>query len=434
MVSEVSLKERVAYGGYFAGQNFLLIIILNFLMLYYTDFVGLKPLSIGILFLIARIWDAINDPIMGIIVDKVNFKSGLKFKPWINIVIYLLPLGTILLFTNPFEDPESKLVWAYITYILWGMIYTISDIPIFALATVMTKFNNERVKIIAIGRLFAGIGALCGAILLTPLKVKLGWSKSIVIIALIALVVMMPVKYLTRERLKYPRGKNSILELIKAVVNNKYLLLIYLVFILTNITNSSSTTMVYFVTYNLGNELLIPLLSLAAASSFIILPILLPSLVIRYGKRKIFISLMSISVVSSILFYYVGYSNIVVVFIFICFKYIALNLPVIMMAMFTTDCLEYAYITTGKRFEGVVFSVQTFSIKITLALQGVIGAFTLSRSGYMPNIPQSSSTLKEIWRMNTIYPTLGQILAILVFINFYKLREEDVGKVTKNVL
>ena len=108
---------------------------------------------------------------------------------------------------------------------------------------------------------------------------------------------------------------------------------------------------------------------------------------------------------------------------------IALNLPILMMAMFTSDCLEYGYSKTGQRNEGMVFSVQTFSIKITLALQGIIGAFALSRADYVANQIQTENTLLEIWRMNTLYPVLGQILAIIVFYFFYNLSESSVEKI-----
>lgn len=429
---KTNLKERVAYGSYFSGQNLLLIITLNFLMLFYTDYIGLSAGSIGVLFLIAKLWDAFNDPIMGIIVDKAKFKNKNKFKPWISIAIFLLPLASILLFSKPFNSPKAMLVWAYSTYILWGMIYTISDIPIFALATVMTKNQDERVKIISIGRLFAGIGGLIGAAVLIPLKANLGWSKAMIIISIVAFIVMIPVKYKTKERIEHEKSdnKNSLKDIILAVIKNKYLLIVYGVVILTNITNSSSTTMVYFVTYNLGNELLVPYITFAAASSVIILPIFLPYLIIKFGKRTIFSFLMILSIASSIVFYYVGYNNLIVVYIFVALKYIALNLPILMMAMFTTDCLEYGYIKTGKRYEGIVFSIQTFSVKITLALQGVIGAFTLARTDYAPNIKQSSETLNEIWRMNTIYPLGGQILAVIVFLLFYKLTEKKLMELT----
>lgn len=427
-MEKTSKLERLSYGGFFAGQNLVLTLTLQFLLIFYTDVVMLPTNIIVALFLIARIWDAANDPIMGIIVDKVNLRGG-KFKPWVNAVVILLPLITILLFQNPAESMSAKITYAFITYIIWGMIYTLGDIPAFALSTVMTDNPDERVKIIMIGRLLGGLGALIGVILMTPFKALLGWSNAVLVLSIIAFLMMVFVRKLTVERIVYDRPAfSSLTTIIKSVSSNKYLLIFYSVVILTNLTNTSSGTVVHFVKYNLGNEMLVPVLSLAAASTSIFMPLILPRLIYKFGKRSLFIGLMGISIISSVLFYFIGYSNIVVVFIFIALKFLALNLPVLLMGMFSTDCLEYGYHLHGTRNEGIVFSIQTFSIKTTLALQGAVGAYALGKANYVANVVQSQETLKELWRMTTLYPIFGQIIAVVLFYFFYHLSEAEVSK------
>lgn len=432
-MEKTSKLERLSYGGFFAGQNLILILTLQFLLLFYTDVVMLPTNVIVVLFLIARIWDAIIDPIMGIIVDKMNFKGG-KFKPWVNSVIILLPFMTILVFQNPAESMQAKITYAFISYIIWGTLYTLGDIPAFALATVMTDNPDERVKIIMLGRLLGGLGSLVGVVLMTPFKAVLGWSNAVVVLSIIALLMMVFVRKMTVERIQYDRPAfSSLRTIIRSVWGNKYLLIFYSVVILTNLTNTSSGTVVHFVKYNLGNEMLVPVLSLAAASTSIFMPLVIPRLIYRFGKRKLFMGLMSISIISSVLFYFIGYSNIVVVFIFIALKFLALNLPVLMMGMFSTDCLEYGYYIHGTRNEGIVFSIQTFSIKITLALQGAIGAYALGKANYVANAVQSKETLNELWRMTTLYPIFGQIIAVVVFFIFYHLSEAEVSKMMNGI-
>lgn len=427
-MEKTSRLERLSYGGFFAGQNLFITLTLQFLLIFYTDVVLLPTNVIVALFLVARIWDAVNDPIMGIVVDKVKLKGG-RFKPWVNIVVILLPLITILLFQNPAESMGAKITYAFLTYILWGMIYTLGDIPAFALSTVMTDDPDERVKIIMLGRLTGGLGALIGVILMTPFKAMLGWSNAVIVLSVIAFLMMVFVRRFTIERIIYDRPAfSSIKTIIQSVSGNKYLLIFYFVVILTNLTNTSSGTVVHFVKYNLGNEMLVPVLSLAAASTSIFMPIFLPGLIYRFGKRNLFMGLMGISIISSMLFYFIGYSNIVVVFVFIALKFLALNLPVLMMGMFSTDCLEYGCFKHGNRNEGIVFSIQTFSIKITLAMQGAIGAYALGRANYVANAVQSQQTLQELWRMTTLYPIFGQILAVAVFYFFYHLSEDEVTR------
>lgn len=156
---KTSKAERFSYLSFFLGQNTLYIIIVAFLMLFYTDEVGISATAVGTLFLAARIWDAINDLIIGIIIDKVNFKAG-KFKPWIKFPSFVLPFVIIAVFLNLDLSPIGALIYAYITYIVFGMLYTVSDVPIFALSTTMTDNLDERNTLLAKGRLASVIAML----------------------------------------------------------------------------------------------------------------------------------------------------------------------------------------------------------------------------------------------------------------------------------
>lgn len=116
---ETTAKQRGTYYSYFLGQNMLYFIVSSFAMLYFTDYVGVSSAAIGVIFLVARIWDAANDPMFGIIVDKVNNKQG-KYKFWINIASIALPIITFLVFCVPDLSTTGKLVYISVTYILWG--------------------------------------------------------------------------------------------------------------------------------------------------------------------------------------------------------------------------------------------------------------------------------------------------------------------------
>ncbi len=165
-VYQTSRAERLSYGGFFLGQNIIYVIQLQFLIYFYTEHVGLTLGSTTLMLLIARLWDAFNDPIMGAIVDKCNFKSG-KYLPWLRFSTYAIPLSLFFVFININSTYSIKLAFAYITYIAWGMLYTVSDAPIFSLATVMTSDIYERDKLISYGRLAAALAAISSAVFMS---------------------------------------------------------------------------------------------------------------------------------------------------------------------------------------------------------------------------------------------------------------------------
>lgn len=119
-------------------------------------YAGVSPAIVGIIFTIARIWDAVNDPLFGIIVDKSNPKKG-KYKSWTGLAAVALPIIIILMFFVPDIGMTGKIIYVAVVYILWGMAYTVSDVPAFSLTTAMTKNMNERNSLLSISRLFPSI-------------------------------------------------------------------------------------------------------------------------------------------------------------------------------------------------------------------------------------------------------------------------------------
>lgn len=417
--------ERLAYGGYFMGQNLIYFLVYQFLMLFYTDVVGITAGAVGTMFLIARIFDAVNDPIMGIIVDKTNLEGG-KFIPWIKLVIFLMPLTTVILFIKVGGGGINSLIYAYITYLIWGIIYTISDVPIFALATVMTHNSNERVTLISIGRIGAGLGSVIISLFFMTLLSKIAWTGTVLLLATLALLSMLPLRYLGRERYVYQQKEVlSLKKIFSFALNSKYLLIFYGAIIMASLTNTSTVSINYFAIYNLGNESYISTLTIANMIPMLLVPFVLPPLIKRYGKKKIFIMAFIVAILSSLVFYLIGYSNIVWVHLFTTIKGIA-QVPTFMIGLFTVDCIEYGTYTTNERAEGISFSLQTFTAKLSAAVAGAISGFVLERVGYEAGVIQTPQTLNGIWNMYVLYPIFGAVIAIIIMWRYYDLTEKQV--------
>ena len=424
--------ERTSYGGYFVGQNILYIFVLQFLMLFYTDVVGISAAAVGTLFFVARLWDAINDPIMGMIVDKMSLKKG-KFKPWINMVVFALPLATVLLFVDVDGSLTFKLVYAYTTYILWGMIYTVSDVPIFALATVMSVNVDERVRLISIGRLAAAIAAMITSVAAMPFITKLGWTNTALILSFIAMVTMFPIKYYAIERVVHNRKEViTFKQLFYYVFHNKYLMIFYGAVIVASLTNTGFVVGNYFAIYVLGGAKYIPMLMTMTALPMLLLSLFFPVLIKAFGKKKLLLCCVALYLVTTISYYFIGYENIILVCLFTFIKGLGLMAPFVLCAMFTSDCVEYGYYKTGQRAEGISFSIQTFTTKLTMAISGSIGAFMLQFIGYQPNVEQSAETLDGIWKMTALYPMIGYCAFFFIIFFFYNLKESDLQRMVEN--
>jgi len=422
-----SKKERLSYGGYFLGQNIIFMIVLQFLMLFYTDVIGISAASVGILFFIARTWDAVNDPMLGILVDKMNPKKG-KFKPWISAVILLMPIATIFLFINPNLGGSGNLAYAYVTYIIWGMVYTISDVPIFALATVMTPNNDERVTLITFGRVAAMIAGLISGVIFMPIVTAMGWTNAVIILSIVAFITMIPIKFFAIERIKHDRtGGISFGDIFKFIKINKPLIAFYSAFLIGGAANTMLVAGPYFAKYLLGDVNLVGLLTISGLFPMLVLLPLVPKMIKKFGKKKIFIYGYGSSIVFTILMYVVGYDSLPVVLILNLLRSAGVYVPMMMMGMFSADFVEYGHYKSGKRAEGVSFSVQTFATKFSQAIGAVIGGFLLGNVyGYVENAEQTTKAMDGIWQMYTIIPTIGMFFAVIIIFKWYHLKESDV--------
>ena len=145
MENAVTKKEKFSYGMYFMGQNVFYGLI-GYMTTYFTD-VGITAALVAVVALITKVWDAINDPIFGMIMDKVHFKKG-KFLPWLRMSVIAIPVSTILLFVIPTGIPlVAKLIWATLAYMLWDTAYTLCDVPIFGTTAVVNLPDGSSYKI-----------------------------------------------------------------------------------------------------------------------------------------------------------------------------------------------------------------------------------------------------------------------------------------------
>ncbi len=421
--------ETISYGGFSIGQSAIMVFVMQFLNYFYTEDAGLKPIAVGTLFLVIRILDAIKDPLLGGIIDQVTPKRG-KFKPWLNASILLLPLITWMLFFKVGEGETLSLIYAYGVYGIWCIVFSISDVPIKAIVTTMTDHIEERTFLLSIGNLVATVSMVIVLVFSAPVISNIGYFKTVGILVIFAFVMMVPFAFNVKERFIHIKKETQpIIEMIQTMLKNKYLIAILTANMLIGSFATHQTLGLYFIRYNLGDLSLQGIVMAASLVPMIAIPILAPKLIKRFGKRKLFISGISFSIVMSFLQLIVGYENFILFLVVTALKSVGIFMPMMLTNMFTADCIEYGAYITGQRNEGISFSLQALFSKLTGAFSGYIGMYMLAKIGYSANAVSLSEAFKDkLWYLMVLFPLVGLIAGIFVFVIFYKLEEKEVQK------
>ncbi|MEX1308608.1 MAG: glycoside-pentoside-hexuronide (GPH):cation symporter [Eubacteriales bacterium] len=426
---QTSGKEQFSYFGFFLGQNIIYAIVYQYLGFFFTEGIGIDAIKVATMLAIPKVWDAINDPLMGVIVDKAHLKRG-KFLPWIKFVVYALPLVTILLFIDMTASKQMMLILGYIFYTAWGMIYTVGDVPAFSIATVMTDKLPERDRLMSLGRLGAVVGVLAAAAFLS-LKGMVGFTFTIIIYMAVAFVFMFPINFFAKERVPYARNKNiSLKTIFSHLFKNKYLLIYYLAFFAATAANTLQFMAAYFAKSNLGDEGLTTVILAATVVPLLIAIPFLPAMIKAVGKRALTIWCSVGFIVLSVVQYFVGYESLILFLIFAAARVILMNIPLQMYGMFTADCVEYGAYKSGERTEGIAFAIQTFMTKLGGAVVQWVSLFIIGIAGYIEQIPigqqQPDAALNAIWQVMTLVPIAGFAVMLIIMVFFYDLKESDV--------
>lgn len=314
-LAKLSLGERIGYGLGDAGFNFYWIIIGSYLSLFYTDIFGISAAAAGTMFLVTRIVDAFTDPAMGAIADRTNTRWG-KFRPY--LLFGALPMmgAAILTMTTPDLEEGGKVIWAYGTYTLMMICYTILNTPYSSLAGVITADAQQRNSIFGIRFFFAyATGTIVG--LFTPSlansfagdgDIATGWQMTMALYAGIATILFWVTFFSTKERITPPAGqKTNPLDDIKDLINNKPWIILFalaMIIMMTIVFRGSSATY-YFKYFVERPDLMGPYIGVQMAA-YAVGCLALPYLT-RWiaDKAKLLIVLMSIVGVLSIVFSFI---------------------------------------------------------------------------------------------------------------------------------
>ncbi len=421
--------ERFTYAIYFAGLLLFNVVVGSFVLVYLLN-AGISEVVAGSILLLPKIWDAINDTLFGVTIDKVRFRKG-RFLPWIRIAAFGLPLATVFLFSMPAALSETgKIIWVIVGYILWDTFYTMCDLPINALITSITNNLNERNSMLSVTRITGGLGGMIAAII-PPLLygengANLGWSVTAVIIGVIGFLCMAPAGFVVKERFHSEKeSEPTFRELFSGLMNNRNLLIIIAVQFLFSVTFTVQVLNSVFCQYVLGNETIAAMLTMCISLPVLLLAAFIPALTRKFDKVHLYAFFMILFILASVVEYFIGYDNMTTLLIITVIRGLGNGGVSTLSYMFIPDCVEYGQYINGQRNEGVSYAVQSFFSKLSGTLISTVGAFMIAALGFdATNVTEQGK--HGVWFTITLFAAIGSVFAVIL-LKTYSLRDKDVA-------
>ena len=440
-----TFKERLSYWTFFVGQNIYYNLTAVFISTYLV-FQGIDPVKSGIVLLIVKIWDAINDPIFGYIFDKVKFKRNQKCLPWLRISVILIPVVTILLFSIPTGMGElGKLIWFGVAYVLWDMVYTLTDVPAYSMLNTMTDNLQERNKLLCVNRVFSGAGVVLYNLVVVLTNAGMSISLAVAVMAILSAISMVPLILNCKERNYSAESEEesfSVRQMFRYLGKNKYLLTYYGGYIATDALKTSAAVTLFLSFYMFQSELFGVVINLLGMVPGVIAAVIMPALLKRFDKFKVLFWCHIANIILGLAIYFMGYGDRTMFMVMTCIRAIPMCIVGVLAFMFTPDCAEYGQYKSGISAKGITFAIQTFSVKITgasssslaMILLGLFGWISVEAENFAElaekGVQQSDAALNGLWIVYALVPVIGMIVSTFFYLG-YKLNDKDVQIMAK---
>ncbi len=439
----LSLKEKISYGFGDFGNGFMFDLGQAYLTKFFIDACGIGAGAVAGIFSLTKIFDAFMDPIAGSTIDasKGLGKYG-KFRPIMMISSILLGILTVVTFTMPDVSMSTKIIYAYATYMIWGLVYSFTNVPYGSLASVMTRNVEDRSQL-ATYRQAGSLGAqLITGVAFVPILLmfsnpRVGYPVAAAIMAAIGIISFYICFRNTKEHVKVNRtGKSEKAtgkDYIKIVFTNRPLLCLILMTIFTiSAMNTNNQMMIFFCQYNLGSIGFQPIINFIMIGCSVVGISLIPKLVKTFGKKKTAMMGFIVGAIANGLNFIIP-TNIYSFIILVTIGYVALAIPNGVTWAFVSDAIDYGEWHTGMRKEGITYAAFNFSRKIAQSVAALVSAGVLGLTGYVANIQQSPETLLGIKGAMTLYPAFALAMAAIVVGFLYNLPDDKYRKIAKDL-
>ncbi|MDY5278977.1 glycoside-pentoside-hexuronide (GPH):cation symporter [Sharpea porci] len=451
---KLSMKGKLSYGLGAVGKDMVYMLSASYVLYYYQDLLHIDAVAMGIILLIARVFDAFNDPIMGVIVAKTKTKWG-KFRPWLFSGTLLNAIVLYALFATPTSLKGGALIaYAAIIYILWGVTYTMMDIPFWSMVPAFTEPGSDRENTSAFARSCSGVGSALISIFTMMCVYSLGSGNEIVgfkwfslIIALFFVVFETITCLNIKETSTVDMETASVKDMFKSLLSNDQALAIVVTIVIVNLSiYITSNLLIYFFKYDFGGanwyKSYTVFNTFGGAMQILAMMLLFPLLRKFMTTIKIFITSLVMAIVGYIVLLaltFTSMNNVILLFIPGFLIFAANGMLMVLTTIFLANTVDYGEYKNGRRDESVIFSMQTFVVKLASGVAALIAALALaifrfgnsSQSAHV--VKMATSSIVGLRMTMTLIPIAGLVFGILFFKKKYILTAQKMDEITKAI-
>lgn len=446
-------KEMISYGLGAVGKDMVYMFSATYILYYYQDILGVSAIAMGIILLVARVFDAFNDPIMGVIVAKTRTRWG-KFRPWLMIGTLFNAVILYLMFSAPISiDGKGMVAYAAVTYIVWGVTYTMMDIPYWSMIPAFTNGGKERENMSTLARSCAGVGsALIMVITMQCVQLlgkgneRVGFKLFAAIVAVLFIVFTLITCLNIKEKSTVDVDAPSVSDMFKSLLRNDQALTVVVTIVLINISvYITSNLVIYFFKYDFGGSEWYNSYTLfntfGGGIQILAMMILFPLLRRFMSTIKIFYTSFAMAIIGYIMLLalvFTSMSNVFVLFLPAFCIFAANGMLLVLTTIFLANTVDYGEMKNGRRDESVIFSLQTFVVKLASGIAALVVSICLAISHLSSDttgaaVEASASSLVVLRMTMAVIPIIGLLIAVTYFKKKYKLDEAYMNEINETL-
>ena len=432
---KIKMREKLSFAMANFGNIPIMTLINGYLLIFYTNICGLSPAACATLFLIARFLDAINDPLVGFIIDHLPTRKMGHFRPTLILGTILCSVNFLLLWFGPMLSTSGKLAIANVSYILLGVLFPVMDISLNSLLPVMTEDMKERNSLSTIKGLAYVIGALvigvAAPLILGDTSNKQGYINLVLIMTAVIFFFSIIGTMGVKERVK-PQMENSysVKELFK-ILSQKPVYITFLAVLLysigSNIVNAANT---YFYTYIFEDLTLASIITLITCVAVFPATMVIGNLIGRFGKKKMYAIGLALAGLAPII-RLLDVRSIPLLIVSVLIAGIGAGFAAPLNYGIQADNTDYIEVSMGIRAEGAVASLSSFVSKCAMGIGGAIPGYLLQLAGFDSKAAvQNDDVINVIVLCVLILPAIVNVVAIVIFSKGYPITKEKLNEQT----